>query len=163
MPKESSIQITYTDFDSAKELAYDIQSVLATAKEYANNAYAPYSNFKVGAAVLLSDGSVVGGNNQENRAFPSGLCAERVAVFAASSSHPNKEIKKVAVYSDGNDLISPCGSCRQALLEYEEKQGQSIELYLINSGNRVRKFNSISELLPFAFKFNNFKGEIGEE
>ena len=110
----------------------------------------------MGAAILLENGELIGGNNQENRAFPSGLCAERVAVFSASAHYPNEEIKAVGVFTEMEDMISPCGSCRQALLEYEIKQGTEIELYLLNKSDQVRKFDSISDLLPFGFKYNNF-------
>lgn len=156
MSRKAIHQISYIDFDSISELSDQIQHLVKESKRFAQNAYAPYSQFKVGATVLLQDGSVVGGNNQENRAFPSGLCAERVAIFSASANFPNAEIKAVAVYTDMDDLISPCGSCRQAMLEYEIKQGTEVEVYLLNKHDQVRMFNSISDLLPFGFKYNNF-------
>jgi len=120
-------------------------------------AYAPYSNFPVGAAVLLEDGTTVGGNNQENRAFPAGLCAERVAIFSAAAQHQDQTIQAVAIHANLNGDISPCGSCRQVILEYEEKQSKNIAIYLMNGKGEIRHFDSAASLLPFAFRFNEFE------
>ena len=159
MSKKSTHQISFTEYDHISELDDQIQKLVILSKRFADDAYAPYSNFKVGAAILLEGGEMVGGNNQENRAFPSGLCAERVAVFSASANHPNSKVMAVGIYTQMEELISPCGSCRQALLEYEIKQGTEIEVYLLNKHDRVRKFDSVSDLLPFGFKYNNFIGQ----
>lgn len=156
MANKSQLQISYTDYSAMDELDPEIRSMLNKSKEIAKNAYAPYSKFKVGAAVLLENGNVLGGNNQENRAFPSGLCAERVAIFYASANYPDSEIKAIGVFTNSEGFLSPCGSCRQAILEYELKQKNTLEVYLLNENGQVRKFDSISDLLPFGFKFNNF-------
>lgn len=156
MEKKASVNISYSDYGHYSELIDQFQDLLVKSKEMAEDAYAPYSNFKVGSSVLLKNGKVVGGSNQENRAFPSGLCAERVALFSASAQNPNEEILAIAVYVDIQDQISPCGSCRQVMLEYEEKQGKPIVLLLMNGKGEVRRFNAASDLLPFGFKFNNF-------
>lgn len=156
MPKQSSVQINFVDYSSLDELDPMIKDLLMKAKEISNDAYAPYSSFKVGAAVLMEDGSVFLGNNQENRAFPSGLCAERVAIFSAGSMASEKKIKAIAIYAPMEEQISPCGSCRQVILEYEIKQDQKLPIFLMNKGNEVRKFNAASDLLPFGFKYNNF-------
>jgi cytidine deaminase len=123
----------------------------------AKDAYSPYSNFPAGAVVLLEDGTIVGGNNQENRAFPAGLCAERVAIFSAAAQNKDKLISAVAIHANVSAEISPCGSCRQVILEYEEKQSKAIQIYLINGKDEVRLFDSAANLLPFAFRFNNFE------
>ena len=101
------------------------KELIQRSKDALKDAYAPYSGFLVGSSVLLSDGKIISANNQENVAFPSGLCAERVAIFSAGSSYPNQNIKTIAVSArsksfDIDDFISPCGACRQAMSEYEE-------------------------------------------
>lgn len=156
MPKDSIVQISFTDYSEIGELDQVVQKLLGTSKQMAEQAYAPYSNFKVGAAVLLEDGRIIGGNNQENRAFPSGLCAERVALFSASSQNPNMTILSIGIFADMKGQISPCGACRQVLLEYEEKQQKPIEMFLLNGDGEVRRFKASSDLLPFGFKFKNF-------
>jgi len=159
MPESKSIQIQYLDYSSSKELNSIHQNLTAQAKKMASQAYAPYSNFPVGAAVLLDNGKEVYGSNQENRAFPSGLCAERVALFSAAANFPSQKILAVAIYAETKKQISPCGSCRQVMLEYEEKQGQNIEIMLMNASGEVRYFDGTSKLLPFGFKFDNFQSK----
>ncbi|MAY82861.1 MAG: cytidine deaminase [Flavobacteriales bacterium] len=159
MSKVKSIQISYIEYDSTKELKSIHKTLLANAKEMAEQAYAPYSNFPVGAAVLLDNGKEVGGSNQENRAFPSGLCAERVALFSAGANFPKQKILAIAIYANTEEQISPCGSCRQVMLEYEEKQGKDIEVLLMNSKGEVRYFDKSSHLLPLGFKFDNFQSK----
>ena len=126
------------------------------AQQARDNAYAPYSHFKVGAAVELANGTIVTGNNQENAAFPSGLCAERVAVFAAAANHPGERILHLAltVRSGHREIVTPtppCGACRQSLAEYEVKQGHPISLYFMGDTGKVVKANSIKDLLPLIF------------
>lgn len=127
-----------------------------TAKKAAERAYAPYSKFHVGAALLMEDGSIHDGNNQENAAYPSGLCAERVAIFHASSVKPGMNIKGIAVYAYNEsgtytEAVSPCGSCRQALLEYENKQNAPIPVHMAGRNGKVISATSIAALLPLAF------------
>ena len=126
------------------------------AVEIRKKAYAPYSQFRVGAALLLDNGKIVLGSNQENAAYPSGLCAERVAIFHAGSVYPEAKILKIAITaaSDTNQTkapIPPCGSCRQSIAEYEIKQDTPIEIYFMGEIGEVYKSASLKNLLPFMF------------
>ena len=126
------------------------------AVEIRKKAYAPYSQFRVGAALLLDNGKIVLGSNQENAAYPSGLCAERVAIFHAGSVYPEAKILKMAITaaSDNNQTkapIPPCGSCRQSIAEYEIKQETPIEIYFMGEIGEVYKSASLKNLLPFMF------------
>ena len=132
------------------------KNLIRIAKNSLKSAYAPYSGFLVGASVLLENGEVVAGNNQENVAYPSGLCAERVAIFYASSEFPNAKIKTIAITAiskkfEIKDVISPCGACRQVISEYEVKQNENIRVLLHQANDTVIIINSISDLLPFMF------------
>ena len=129
---------------SQKELSSSDHGLLSAAKKSSTHAYAPYSRFKVGAAVLLGNQKIISGNNQENAAYPSGLCAERVALFFASGQHPTEKIKAIAV------TAVPCGACRQAMLEYETKQKSPVRI-IMQSGNKVFIADGIDNLLPLAF------------
>ena len=127
------------------------QAILARA-----NAYAPYSKFHVGAAVLLENGKVVIGNNQENASYPSGLCAERVAIFQAGALYPGIAIKTVAITATSKNYIveepaAPCGNCRQAIIEYEQKQKTPIAILLMGEKGEVIKITSMADILPLAF------------
>lgn len=126
------------------------------AIEVRKNAYAPYSKFKVGTALLLDNGKIILGSNQENAAYPSGLCAERVAIFQAGAIYPDAKILKMAITaaSDTNQTkapIPPCGSCRQSIAEYEIKQETPIAIYFMGEIGAVYKSDSIKNLLPFMF------------
>lgn len=114
-----------------------------------NNAYAPYSDFKVGAAVRLND-VIITGNNQENSAYPSGLCAERVALFYAQSQFPNTPIDSIAIFANSKDVSASCGACRQVMAEYELRHKQAIRIIMTN-GKKVRIVNGIKNLLPMIF------------
>ena len=132
------------------------QDLLRKAQNARLRAYAPYSNFGVGCAILLEDGTVVEGNNQENAAYPSGLCAERVAIFAVGANHPGKIIKKLAITAgplDGefDKPVPPCGSCRQSIAEFENIQKQPIEILFMGTTGSVMRASSISDLLPLIF------------
>lgn len=132
------------------------QSLLDQAIKTRENAYAPYSNFQVGAAVLMDNGVVVLGNNQENAAYPSGLCAERVAIFHAAANYPNVPIKAIAISASDKNTptttpASSCGNCRQAMAEYEQKQQQPISLLCMGASGEVIQIDSVLSLLPFAF------------
>ena len=141
----------YTTFSDAE------RQLFAAAHAACHRAYAPYSDFQVGAAVLLADGQIYEGNNQENAAYPSGLCAERVALFYVSATHPDIPIAAVAVTvnhdraPDFDDLVSPCGGCRQVIAEYEHKFKQPIKIYLLGRDERVSVIPSMQVLLPFFF------------
>lgn len=147
-----------------EELSEADRTLIEAAKEATSRSYAPYSKFHVGAAILMEDGSIVTGSNQENAAYPSGLCAERTAAFYASSAYPGMAMKKIAVAAwtqlnrpEGlthddyfqTSPISPCGACRQALLEYETLHGP-IEVILYGRDNTYI-LPSIASLLPFCF------------
>lgn len=152
--KEKNIQIAIRIF-SFDELPVEYQRLVDKAKEQTQLAYAPYSKFSVGAAVLLEDGTITTGNNQENAAYPSGLCAERVAIFHANSLYPDKAVKALAIaaHTKGNFLqypISPCGSCRQVLLETENRFNKNMDILLYGE-KEIFLIKKASDLLPLNF------------
>jgi cytidine deaminase len=154
--KEISITSSFIVYDTLQELSQDIQDLMNQAVEVRKKAYAPYSQFRVGAALLLDNGKIVLGSNQENAAYPSGLCAERVAIFHAGSIYPEAKILKIAITaaSDTNQTtapIPPCGSCRQSIAEYEIKQETPIEIFFMGEIGQVYKSASLKNLLPFMF------------
>ena len=131
------------------------KKLIAAAKHATEKSYAPYSNFKVGAALLLENGEIITGNNQENAAYPSGLCAERVAIFYANSKYPDQKVVAIAIAAYANntftkDAITPCGGCRQVLLEAENRFGTPMRI-LMCSEESVYVVNSIKDLLPLSF------------
>lgn len=154
--KEIAITTHFNVFDVIQDLPTDVQDLMAQAVEVRKNAYAPYSQFRVGVAILLDNGKVVVGSNQENAAYPSGLCAERVAIFYAGAVYPEAKILKMAITaaSDMNQTtapIPPCGSCRQSIAEYEIRQETPIEIYFMGEVGVVYKSESLKNLLPFMF------------
>ena len=154
--KKIEIKTEITVFESINELSESIKLLMDKAIEAKATAYAPYSKFKVGAALLLENGTIVTGNNQENAAYPSGICAERVAIWKASSDFPDQKIKSLAISASSSSQITsepvaPCGACRQSLFEYEIKQKEGIEVYFMGEIGKVIKTNSILDLLPIAF------------
>ena len=154
--KEITINTTISVFNGIPDLPLEIKSLMNQAIETRKNAYAPYSRFRVGAAILLDNGKIVLGSNQENAAYPSGLCAERVAIFQAGAIYPDAKIVKLAITaaSDTNPTLSPippCGACRQSIAEYEFKQETPIEIYFMGESGEVYKSNSINNLLPLSF------------
>ncbi len=157
--KEIYIETKLTVFESLNELTSDVQDLMHQAIEIRKKAYAPYSKFRVGCALLLDNGKVILGSNQENAAYPSGLCAERVAIFYSGSNYPNAKILKMAI-SATSDLTSnttpipPCGSCRQSIAEYEMNQDRPIEMYFMGEFGEIYKSNSLKNLLPFTFDKN---------
>lgn len=131
-------------------------SVVNKAFDAMEKAYAPYSKFKVGAALLLEDGQIIQGNNQENIAYPSGLCAERVALFHAGAQFPGIAVDLICIVAKGDlmpvsQLLSPCGACRQVMLESENRQNKPIRIILVNQDNRTMCIDSVQNLLPFGF------------
>jgi cytidine deaminase len=157
--KEIKINTTFTVYNSKDELAEDVKSLMEKAIEIRKKAYAPYSKFKVGAALLMDNGEIVLGSNQENAAYPSGLCAERVAIFQAGALYPEGKVVKIAISaaSDINSTttpIPPCGSCRQSISEYEFKQNSPIEIFFMGESGEVYLSNSIANLLPLTFDKN---------
>ncbi len=143
-------------FQDINELSDVDKNLMQAAIKASRNAYAPYSGFSVGAALLMEDDTIIIGNNQENAAYPSGMCAERVAIWKAGSSYPNKKVKKIAItaVSSNKQLdkpVGPCGACRQTLLEYEVNQKEDMEILFMGEIGNVVKANSIASLLPFSF------------
>ncbi len=160
--KKISSEISYEVYDSANELASADQLLLNDAVKASGTAYAPYSNFHVGAAVLLENGQIVQGSNQENAAYPSGLCAERVALFAASSHFPGVKIKAIAItaqFNDSHELlsVSPCGDCRQVMAEYEHRYQTNIRLIMTAEKGKVIVIQDLKTLLPLMFNAENLK------
>ena len=149
-----------TVYDGLAELPKNVQTLMEQAIAIREMAYAPYSHFRVGAALLLENGVVVTGNNQENAAYPSGMCAERVAIWAASSQYPDQKILQIAISARSeNHLldqpIPPCGACRQAIAEYEVKQDKNIEIYFMGEVGKIYKSDSLRDLLPLIFDSSN--------
>ena len=155
--EEQKIEFTFKIFKT-EELSDEDTSLRKLAIEASQNAYAPYSKYCVGAAVVLEDGRCVKGNNQENAAYPSGLCAERVALFAAGANFPNVAIKALAIIALKDDnvqpSVSPCGACRQVLLEAEQRQEQDIRIVLCGRDETII-VSSAKDLLPLCFGKNN--------
>lgn len=154
--KEITITTQFSVFDSITELPTEIQNLMEQAVAVRKNAYAPYSKFRVGASLILDNGKIILGSNQENAAYPSGLCAERVAIFHAGAVYPDAKILKMAITaaSDSNKTttpIPPCGSCRQSIAEYEIKQDTPIEIYFMGETGAIYKSASLKNLLPFMF------------
>jgi len=147
--------ITFHEYSSLSEMSQMDKLLIEAAHNAAQHAYAPYSKFKVGAAVLLANGKTVTGSNQENAAYPSGLCAERVALFSANSQYPEVALKTLAICAiSNNELtqqpVTPCGACRQVMLETEMRFKQPYKVILYGKG-KIIVIESVHELLPLAF------------
>lgn len=154
--KKIEITTPLTIFDAVEELPKDVQMLVQKAVEARKSAYAPYSNFNVGSALLLENGIIITGSNQENAAYPSGICAERVAIWKASSDFPQVKVTKLVITASSNlkpvdSPVSPCGACRQTLFEYESKQEAFIEIYFMGETGKIFKTDSLKDLLPIAF------------
>ncbi len=158
---KKKLEINYQEFEYSQLNKVD-QELIDVAVEAAAKAYAPYSEFFVGSAVRLEDGTVLKANNQENAAYPSGLCAERVVLFYANANYPDTAVETMAIAvidKDGNIIdknISPCGSCRQVIAETETRYEKSVRL-LLASAKSVLIFDSIRDLLPFSFNQGDLK------
>jgi len=154
--QEKKIELSFI-LAHLSELSAEEQQLVSNAKSAFKTAYAPYSGFLVGVSVLLENGEVINGSNQENVAYPSGLCAERVALFYAGAKYPNVKINTIAVSVlsknfEVTDVISPCGACRQVMAEYEDKQDMPIKVILHSPTDEVLIANRVEDLLPFMFK-----------
>ena len=152
----------FSQVDTIEDLDSESKYLVHKAREATKDSYAPYSKFCVGAALILEDGTVVLGANQENAAYPLCMCAERVALYAAASQHPEKIIRKLAVVAhkkNHKDLIAaaPCGACRQVILEYEQRQKKNIELIMLGPGDKWTTCSSATSLLPFSFGKDNLQ------
>ncbi len=149
-------QLSAVEFENINELTATDRELILKARKSADTAYAPYSGFYVGAAVLLANGKVIKGNNQENADFTDGLCAERVALFYAQANYPNVPVVAIAVSAkkkqgDIVKLSQPCGSCRQVLVETEVRFKQPISI-ILDGKDKIMIFEKAESLLPFAFK-----------
>jgi cytidine deaminase len=154
--QRQKFEFSFEVFENIDELNQQDQQLLIEARRATQNAYAPYSNFHVGAAAQLSNGQIITGSNQENASFPVGICAERVLLSAASSLHPNVAIEAMAVSYQSETIksdhpISPCGMCRQSLQECESRMKRPMRLILGGEEGPVYVIHSVSQLLPLAF------------
>ena len=150
------ISTKFTVFDNQSELSPIENELLNKAIHARDNAYAPYSSFSVGAAVVLDNDEVFLGNNQENAAYPSGICAERVAIWSAMATIPQGKIKQIFISARSEKTtvdrpIAPCGACRQAIAEYETRQKENIEIFFTGETGKIVKAYSIKDLLPWMF------------
>lgn len=153
--KKINIDLQIYELESLEELVPEEQHLAKASKEAVKNAYAPYSKFNVGAAVLLENGEIISGTNQENAAFPSGMCAERVAMFYANSKYPEVPVKAIAVSAFYNNSyteepVPPCGACRQVLLESETRFKKPIKVLLV-SDDKITFTKNVKTLLPINF------------
>lgn len=149
------IQIELEEYNCIEDLTHQEQELINKAKAIAKQAYAPYSKFHVGAALLLENGEIVSGNNQENAAYPSGLCAERTAIFYANAQYPNQAITTLAVAVFRNNAyaempVTPCGSCRQVMLEAENRHQMPMRV-IMTGEQKIYVANSVKDLLPLSF------------
>lgn len=149
------IKIAYMEYDSIGELPQDERALAESAVEAVANSYAPYSGFNVGAAVMFEDGEIIQGSNQENAAYPSGLCAERTALFYASASRPDKAMTALAIAAGQKGVLcdepaTPCGACRQVMAQYQDKSGRPMTVILVGA-KKIWRFSRIDDLLPLIF------------
>ena len=156
-----NLGISFKEYSSIEEMDAADRMLVEEAIEAHKGSYAPYSNFNVGAAVLLEDGTVVRGSNQENAAYPSGLCAERTAMFAASANHPGKAMLAIAIVGGFDHAVAatpctPCGACRQVMAEYQTLSGKPMRIIMYGT-ERAWKFDRVDDILPFIFDSFNEK------
>ena len=157
----NKITIEYQELDDWSLLSYSEHKLILKATEAAENAYAQYSNFYVGAAVEIENGHIIVGNNQENASYPCGICAERVALFSAHANYPDSVVKRIAITAFSKDFninqpTAPCGLCRQVMLEFEEKQKTDINILLFDT-KKIIKIAKAKDLLPMYFQENQLK------
>ena len=153
--QKKDINIQYKEYSSASELPAEYKLLMEKAAEATKSSYAPYSKFNVGAAVLMGNGEIVTGSNQENAASPSGLCAERVALFAAHHNYPSSPVKAIAIIGSQNGILTstltyPCAACLQVLLESQKRAGAPIAV-IVGSAGKLQVMESVDALLPFSF------------
>lgn len=152
---EKDIKIPYFEFNSIEELGPEDRELAGAAIEAMKGSYAPYSHFNVGAAVRMSNGQIVRGANQENAAFPSGLCAERTAMFAAGARYPDKDMLGIAIAGGVYGKLTeqpatPCGACRQVMAQYQTKSGKPMSVIMVGA-SRIWKFSRVDDILPLIF------------
>ena len=159
--KAVKLDINYTEYSSAEEMNPQDRQLVEAAIEAQKGSYAPYSRFNVGAALRLEDGTIVKGANQENAAYPSGLCAERTAMFSASANYPGKAMVSLAIVGGFEGTVSdgpcsPCGACRQGMAEYQTLSGQAMSGIMYGT-KKTWKFDKVDDILPFIFDSFNEK------
>ena len=152
---EKTLTINYQEFGSVEEMDTADQNLVGAALDAQKGSYSPYSHFQVGAALLLADGTVVKGANQENAAYPSGLCAERTAMFWAGANYPDVPMDTLAIAGSDHGVLcenpaTPCGACRQVMAEYQKKHNRPLKVILVGA-HRILKFACVDDLLPFIF------------
>ena len=152
---EKRITIDFTEYASPEEMSPQDRELVEAALRARAGSYSPYSKFRVGAALRLVDGTIVLGANQENIAYPSGLCAERTAMFAAGANHPGVAFDTLAIVGGNGDEVcelpaAPCGACRQVMAEYQRLYGQPLKVILIGT-HAIYKFHQVEDLLPLIF------------
>ena len=152
--REERFTTDFTLFESIEELDERDRELVAAAEEARTKSYSPYSNFKVGTAVRMEDGTIVQGTNQENAAYPSGLCAERTALFACGMQSSQPQTMAVVAKNEKGEAASayPCGACRQVMSETEKRHGCKLSVIVGLKGGRFAKFSAVSALLPFEFE-----------
>lgn len=158
---ESKICIVVEEFTQLEELDIADRELFKIATLASESSYSPYSSFQVGAAVRLANGEIISGSNQENAAYPSGQCAERVALFFAGAKFPEVPVDAIAIFARSSEFkldkpVTPCGSCRQVMAEYENRHGRKIRVIMGNS-NHVQIVNGIESLLPLMFMLEKLK------
>lgn len=163
MMKKFEKKSIFYEYESPEQLTKSEEELVREAEKAAKNAYAPYSKFKVGAALILENNQIIQGNNQENAAYPSGLCAERIAVFYANSKYPEVAIKQLAITAfRGDELvdlpISPCGSCLQVLLETQRRHNTPVEI-ILSARKKIYKAENVEQFLPMNFDLDSLKGK----
>ena len=149
------IKIAYLEFESLDQLEAGDKELAEAAIEATDGSYAPYSRFNVGAAVRLDSGMIIKGSNQENAAYPSGICAERTAMFYAAATYPDNAITEIAVVASQDGKIcdspaTPCGACRQVMAQYQTKGGRPMTILLVG-GKKIWKFSKVDDILPLIF------------
>lgn len=153
--QNKKLEINYLEYSGLEELEPKDRELCEAAEKALTGSYAPYSKFNVGAAVRLSDGRIVTGANQENAAYPSGLCAERTAMFSAHANHPDTPMTAIAITSAQNgklneDITAPCGACRQVMAEYQKVSGRKWTILLYGK-KKIIKLSQVDDIMPFIF------------
>ena len=159
MSESNSFQFRYNRLRGKEELAPNERELVDRAVAALSSSYSPYSHFRVGAAVLLENGEIITGSNQENGAYPSGLCAERVALFYAGARYPGIPVVSMAVVASSGDgltenPVTPCGACRQVMSEYRAVSGKPFAILMVGS-NEIVRVEDVEQLLPFSFSLSN--------
>lgn len=159
---KKEINISVEEYPSINNLEASDKELMELAEHAINDAYAAYSHYRVGAALRLTNGKIITGNNQENAAYPSGLCAERVAIFYAKSQYPDENVEAIAISARADhfcidDAVAPCGACRQVLAEYQNQQENPMRVIMKGEKGPVVAVKSINDLLPLMFHAEELK------